>query len=457
MLGRIHHLAQQLLEPLFRQQADILCEHGEEAAHEELCDLLGVVLAFQAAGDAGEALGDVAGDLGAAFGGIEGVRGAPDRAQAVSDGPVAQTFQRDGIAAPIRELGVVLPLAGEVSVDLDHVTDIDDEDEGRPAVLLRQRAGVVLRLPLGGAHHLVPPSCTASGRAGADLGGVLGDQLRLLRVDLLRFDPFGRLLGLHDEAIALVQVDPAPGRRAIVKLVVDAPFEDVVVGFDPLLRWIGFRQVKQGAKLLGERLEVRDLCAAGFLPPADEVINSGGVGSVVDGGRLCVCGTHGARIANGANVESHLCCLALSCPFGLRSSTVLLPVRTRHGRLHGYQAAPDDTYWPAASALMRSARCGARAEPRRRCRPWSRRPRLARSFGAGHVECVIQHGDDAGVGVVLVEADVVLVLSEFVGGAVQQPGNMVHGRADPAADGFVRAERIGSPIATAAQKRHPAS
>ena len=46
-----------------------------------------------------------------------------------------------------------------------------------------------------------------------------------------------------------------------------------------------------------------------------------------------------------------------------------------------------------------------------------------------------------GAGVVLVEADVVLALAELVGGAVQQPGNMVHGRADLVADSFVRAER----------------
>ena len=99
----------------------------------------------------------------------------PDRAQTVSDGRVAQIFQRNGVAVPIRELGVVLPLAGKVGVDLDHVTHIDYQDEGRPAVLLRQRAGVVLRLPLGGAHHLVPAPRAASGCASLDLGGVLGN------------------------------------------------------------------------------------------------------------------------------------------------------------------------------------------------------------------------------------------------------------------------------------------
>ena len=70
---------------------------------------------------------------------------------------------------------------------------------------------------------------------------------------------------------------------------------------------------------------------------------------------------------------------------------------------------------------------------------------------------MIQHGDDAGVGVVLVEADVVLALAELVGGAVQQPGNMVHGRADLVADSFVRAERNrGKPDRTGGAEAAPA-
>ena len=47
--------------PCLRQQADILREHGEETAHEELRDLLGVVPALQTAGDASEALCDCRG------------------------------------------------------------------------------------------------------------------------------------------------------------------------------------------------------------------------------------------------------------------------------------------------------------------------------------------------------------------------------------------------------------
>ena len=139
---------------------------------------------------------------------------------------------------------------------------IDDEDEGRPAVLLRQRAGVILRLPLGGAHHPVPAPRAAGRCAGLDLRRVLGDQVRLAGLGLLCLDPLGGLFGLQDEAIALVQVDPAPGRRAIVKLVVDAPFEDVVVFFVFLFRRIGRIQTEQGAQTNDEGLKIRDFRAA---------------------------------------------------------------------------------------------------------------------------------------------------------------------------------------------------
>ena len=169
-----------------RQQADILGEHGEEAAHEEFRNLLGVVLSLQVAGDAGQSFGDVAADFGAASGRDRGLAGRT-RSRAAGRGwpGRADPCQRDGIAVPVRELGVVLPLTGEVGVDLDHVADIDDQDEGRPAVLLRQRAGVILSLLLGGAHHPVPAPRAAGRCAGLDLRRVLGDQVRLAGIGLL--------------------------------------------------------------------------------------------------------------------------------------------------------------------------------------------------------------------------------------------------------------------------------
>ena len=281
MLRRLDHPFQQLLEAPFRQQADILGEHGEQAAHEEFGDFLGVVLPFQAAGDFREPLGDVAGDFGAAFGGVEGLRLGPDRTQAGADSGIAQAVRRNRIAGAVRELGVVLSLAGEVGIDLDDITDIDDQDEGRPTVLFRQGAGVILRLPLGGAHRAVPTSGAAGRRAGLDLRGVLGEQAGLARIGLPRLDPLGGLLGLHDETTALVEVDPAGGRAAVVMLEIDAPFEDVIVEFVAFLRRFGRRQIEQIAQFVGEGLEVRQFRAAGLFPPGDESADIGGGDSVV--------------------------------------------------------------------------------------------------------------------------------------------------------------------------------
>ena len=103
------------------------------------------------------------------------MRIGPDCAQPITDGPVAKPFERNGVALAVRELGVVLALTGEVGIDLDHVAHIDDQDERRPTVLLRQRAGIVFRLFLGGTHHPIPAASAASGGAGLDSSCVLGD------------------------------------------------------------------------------------------------------------------------------------------------------------------------------------------------------------------------------------------------------------------------------------------
>ena len=304
ILRRPDHTFQQLLEAPFRQQADILGEHGEQAAHEKFGDFLGVVLSFQAAGDIREPLGNVAGDLGAAFGGIERMRIGPDRAQPGADFGLAQAGQRNGIAGAVGELGVILPLPGEIGIHLDDIADIDDQNEGRPAMLLGQGAGVILGLLLGLAHGLVPAARTAGRRAGLDLRGVLGEQGRLGRIGRLPLHLLGGLLAFHDKAIALVQVDPAPRRRAVVELEVDAPFEDVIVVFVDFLRRVGPRQAEQIAQFVGEHLEVRRFRAAGLFPAGDKRLDGGGVRLVSGRRRLCVRFAHGAKIAKAAFGES---------------------------------------------------------------------------------------------------------------------------------------------------------
>ena len=64
-----HDLGEQVLEAVSRQQADILGEHGEQAAHQEAGDGSGVVPGLlQALGEFGQVPGDLAGDLGGLLG-----------------------------------------------------------------------------------------------------------------------------------------------------------------------------------------------------------------------------------------------------------------------------------------------------------------------------------------------------------------------------------------------------
>ena len=53
---------------------------------------------------------------------------------------------------------------------------------------------------------------------------------------------------------------------------------------------------------------------------------------------------------------------------------------------------------------------------------------LGSGVRARHVEGVVEHGDDVGVAVVLVEADVAFELAELVGGAVEQTARPIDGR-----------------------------
>jgi hypothetical protein len=228
-------LLEQLGEAVLGQQADVLREHGEQAAHQEGRDLPGVVVVLQALGDVRQPVGDVARDLRRAAGRVEGLRVGPDLLQAPAEVGVAQVLQVDAVGLPVGEVGVVLALAGEVGEHLDHVGNVDHQQERRVAVVDRQRAGVVGGLLAGLAHHRVPGARPALGLSG--LGG------RLLRREQAGLGAgargaaaLGGLLGLQDEAVALVAVDP-PGRAgAVGVLEVDAAFEDVVVLAVVLLR-----------------------------------------------------------------------------------------------------------------------------------------------------------------------------------------------------------------------------
>ena len=157
---------------------------------------------FQRLGDAGEAHGDFARGAGGAAGRVEAVRVVPDGLEAGADFRPGEVVELDAVAARVGEGRVAAAGAGEFGVELDDVADIDDDQEGRPAFVGGQVAGVVFSLAAGAQHGVVEH---AGLEAGADF------------------------LGLADEGGAPVAVDEAVAGAAVAVVKDDAALEDVGV------------------------------------------------------------------------------------------------------------------------------------------------------------------------------------------------------------------------------------
>jgi hypothetical protein len=77
---------------------------------------------------------------------------------------VAQVFEADAVRARVGEGRVGGAAAGELGVQLDDVADIDHHQEGRPAFLGGQGAGVVLGLAAGAQQGVVEDAAKAEAR-----------------------------------------------------------------------------------------------------------------------------------------------------------------------------------------------------------------------------------------------------------------------------------------------------
>ena len=109
---------------------------------------------------------------GAVPGGVEAVGVGPGQLQALPDFGAGEIVQPDAVRAGIGEGEVGLAGAGKFAVELERMADIDHDEKGRPALLLRQRPGVLLGLAAGGEHGLVPAGRAAHRRPPAPSGGV---------------------------------------------------------------------------------------------------------------------------------------------------------------------------------------------------------------------------------------------------------------------------------------------
>ena len=194
-----------------------------------------MALTFKAATELCEVVGDLACDPGGGARGVERLGVRPDGVEPVAHGLVAQILERDAEAVAVRELGVALPLAGKVSVDLDDMAHIDDQQEGRPAVLLGDGTRVAVSLVAGTKHRILESARAPTPMTELGLRCILWrEKTELLGLGLWA----GPLFGLHDETATSIEIDPPATSLSCMGLG-DGALEPVVIRLPVTLR--GFR------------------------------------------------------------------------------------------------------------------------------------------------------------------------------------------------------------------------
>jgi hypothetical protein len=245
--------AERALAILLRQQADIFGEHREQAAGEETGDEFGVVTdAFERLGDLRQVSGNVARDSRRGARRVKRQRVEPQRSQADADRFVGQIGEPDTMRARVGERRVGGAGAGKVGVEFNHPPDVDDDQEGWPAFLGRQRAGVAFGLATGALHRVV---------------------------EHLAADAESDLLGFEDVGAALVAINAARRLTAVAMAKSDPPLEDVGVVARVVARRIGRRHTQQLAEVGDEELVIGQFAPVGILPAADEGIERKGCGA----------------------------------------------------------------------------------------------------------------------------------------------------------------------------------
>jgi len=203
-------------------------------------------LAFQRLGDARQADGDVARGAGGAACRVEAVRVAPDGLEALADFRLGKVVELDAVAARIGKGRVAAAGAGEFGVELDDVADIEHHQEGRPAFVGGQVAGVVFGLAAGAQHGVVEHAACGTG---ADF------------------------LGFADEAAALVAVDETVAGATVAVVKDDAALEDVRIVASVFVGRLGFVDFQQVAEVGDEELVIGTFGAAGMAPAAEELVD----------------------------------------------------------------------------------------------------------------------------------------------------------------------------------------
>ncbi len=292
LVGAALRVGEESLKAALVQQPGILGEHAEQRSHQEQAGLLdpqrdfrvaGAQLALvglQLRGDPRQALGDVAGHLRRAQPGVDARRVGPDRAQRVGGGGVdagqlgraGEIGERDAVMPLVGKGRIAAPVARPVEIQLERPADVRDEQERRRAMPVGQRQRVPLRLQPRVRHQ---PVIAGHGRfrlrephRGAEQ---VEDRLGRRRDRLGGRGLAGLeagLLGLKDEAIALIEVDALAGLGPEHRLGADGRFEAIVLG--RVSRVAGRRHAERLRELGQEQLVLRPLAGPGLADPFGE-------------------------------------------------------------------------------------------------------------------------------------------------------------------------------------------
>lgn len=255
------YAVEELLEAALGEEADILGEHGEEAALQKTGDgLRRVAIGFERLRELGEAGGDVAGHLGGALGGVERVGIGKDEAQALDDLGTMQVGEQNAVVFRIGKPLVAPAGAGELGVEVEGMADIADDEKWRAAVASREVRDVVAPLVVSALEGFVECGAATAAVAGFCCRG----QLQVADA----------LFGLQNEVRGFVEIDVVCDRGAIRCDAGDRAVED-----EEVFLGIGRSGVRAGnaekiAEFGKEHLVIRPLGRARCGPTGNEGIDS---------------------------------------------------------------------------------------------------------------------------------------------------------------------------------------
>lgn len=273
VLWLVAQTQQEIGEAIAGQQADIFGKHREQGAHQEGGHDVGVmVVLFERHSQLGQAGGDFTGNPRTAPGGVEFVRSGPYQPEPFADVGALQVSQEDPVAAWCGEGDVGAARAGKFGIQLDGMTDIHHDQEGRAPFRRGQGPAVLLRLPAGTQHGVIPGGRTAPRGACLEFplqftgGGGKG---------LLGLGDIRPLLGLQHETAPFIEIHAAGAGVAIAMLEGDHTFEHV--GIAAVIRASGVRtcHLENVAEFGEEELIVGPFGSAGPLPAVYERLDDG--------------------------------------------------------------------------------------------------------------------------------------------------------------------------------------